>query len=67
MAQHMMGKKTLEINPNHRIVRSLKDRIENNSDENSFNGLVNLLFETSMLMSGYSLSNTKQFAPLYIV
>jgi len=61
MAQHMMGKKTLELNPEHRIVNALKKRAENKNDEKSFGSLVNLLFETSMLMSGYTPTNTKMY------
>ena len=59
--QYMAGKKTLEINTEHKIIKELKKRLEANSNDKSLFNLVMLLYETSMLMSGYSLDNTKHY------
>lgn len=53
---YMVGKKSLEINPDHPIVDSLRQKAES-SDKNdkTVKDLILLLFETSLLSSGFSL------------
>jgi heat shock protein beta len=53
MDQFMMGKKIMELNPNHKLV---KQTIANKS-----NGHVELLYQTALLNSGYQLDNPKDF------
>lgn len=52
---YMAAKKHLEINPDHSIVKSLKDKAEADKNDKSVKDLVMLLFETSLLASGFSL------------
>merc|ERR1712013_598063 len=50
-------KKHLEINPDHSIVENLRQRAETDKNDKSVKDLVLLLFETSLLSSGFSLED----------
>ena len=52
---YMAAKKHLEINPDHAIVQSLKEKADADKNDKSVKDLVLLLFETSLLASGFSL------------
>merc|ERR1712214_151173 len=54
---YMAAKKHLEVNPDHAIVRTLKQRAETDKNDKSVKDLVLLLFETSLLSSGFSLED----------
>ena len=54
---YMAAKKHLEINPEHSIVKSLRETVDADKNDKSIKDLVNLLFETSLLSSGFSLEN----------
>lgn len=54
---YMAAKKHLEINPDHAIVKSLKAKVDADKNDKSVKDLVILLFETSLLSSGFSLEN----------
>merc|ERR1711972_1177403 len=54
---YMAAKKHLEINPDHGIVENLRQRAETDKNDKSVKGLVLLLFETSLLSSGFSLED----------
>lgn len=62
MTQYMQSKKTMEINPNHPIVSNLKDKFAKDPSDKTIKDLVWLLFETSMLTSGFSLDEPVKFA-----
>jgi molecular chaperone HtpG len=62
MSSYMVSKKTLEINPSHAIVRGLRAKIEANKEDPSIRDLVHLLFETSLLASGFNLEDPQSFA-----
>ena len=62
MGAHMMSKKIMELNPTHRIVRELKRKFDADAADKTLKDLVSLLYETSLLTSGFSLSNPSQFA-----
>merc|ERR1711936_207944 len=52
---YMAAKKNLEINPDHKIVNALADRIENNKNDKAIKDLIFLMYETSLLSSGFTL------------
>merc|ERR1712079_152754 len=54
---YMAAKKHLEINPDHSIVENLRQRAETDKNDKSVKDLVMLLFETSLLSSGFSLED----------
>merc|ERR1711937_263006 len=54
---YMAAKKHLEINPDHAIVENLRQKAEADKNDKSVKDLVHLLFETSLLSSGFSLED----------
>merc|ERR1712013_631514 len=54
---YMAAKKHLEINPDHSIVENLRQRAEADKNDKSVKDPVLLLFETSLLSSGFSLED----------
>ena len=64
MTSYMVSKKTMELNPRHPIVLALRTQIGSNANTNTnvITDLVWLLFETSLLTSGFSLNEPSTFA-----
>merc|ERR1719477_47562 len=54
---YMAAKKHLEINPDHSIVENLRKKADADKNDKSVKDLVMLLFETSLLTSGFSLED----------
>merc|ERR1712121_224016 len=54
---YMAAKKQFEINPDHSIIDNLRSRAEADKNDKSVKDLVMLLFETSLLSSGFSLED----------
>ncbi|KAB0378511.1 hypothetical protein FD755_010089 [Muntiacus reevesi] len=54
---YMMAKKHLEINPDHPIVETLRQKAEADKNDKAVKDLVALLFETALLSSGFSLED----------
>uniref|UniRef100_A0A182VU34 Heat shock protein 90 n=1 Tax=Anopheles minimus TaxID=112268 RepID=A0A182VU34_9DIPT len=52
---YMAGKKHMEINPDHAIVETLRQRADADKNDKAVKDLVILLFETALLSSGFSL------------
>ena len=59
---YMAGKKHLEINPDHPIVETLRQKAEADKNDKAVKDLVILLFETSLLSSGFSLDSPQVHA-----
>ncbi|KJE91193.1 glucose-regulated protein 94 [Capsaspora owczarzaki ATCC 30864] len=55
-------KKTLELNPGHPLVRELLNRVKDEPESVETLDLATLLYETSVLRSGYSLKDSADFA-----
>jgi len=54
---YMAAKKHLEINPDHSIIETLRQKADADKNDKSVKDLVMLLFETSLLSSGFSLED----------
>uniref|UniRef100_A0A336MH71 Heat shock protein 83 n=1 Tax=Culicoides sonorensis TaxID=179676 RepID=A0A336MH71_CULSO len=52
---YMAGKKHLEINPDHSIIETLRAKAEADENDKAVRDLVTLLYETSLLSSGFTL------------
>jgi len=59
---YMAAKKHLEINPEHSIVKTLKDKADADKNDKSVKDLVMLLYETSLLASGFTLEDPQVHA-----
>lgn len=59
---YMVAKKNLEINPDHPIIEVLRQRADADKNDKSVKDLVMLLFETSLLCSGFSLEEPEVHA-----
>lgn len=62
MTQYMVSKKTMEINPTHAIVSTLKDKFTTDPSDKTIMDLVWLLYETALLTSGFTLDEPTKFA-----
>merc|ERR1719427_1294807 len=58
----MAAKKNLEINHDHPIMEELREKAEADKNGKSVKDLVMLLFETSLLASGFSLEDSSTHA-----
>ncbi|EPZ35272.1 Heat shock protein 81-2 [Rozella allomycis CSF55] len=61
MSTYMISKKILEINPCHSIIKALKEKIDVDKDDATVKDLTILLFETSLLSSGFTLEEPAGF------
>jgi molecular chaperone HtpG len=59
---YMAAKKHLEINPDHSIIETLRQKADTDKNDKSVKDLVMLLYETALLTSGFSLEDPQTHA-----
>ncbi|XP_072172614.1 heat shock protein 83-like [Diadema setosum] len=59
---YMAAKKHIEINPDHSIMETLRQRADTDKNDKSVKDLVMLLYETSLMSSGFSLEEPQTHA-----
>jgi molecular chaperone HtpG len=62
MTSYMVSKKVMEINPKHGIVREIKSLLDKDSSNSTLKDIVWLLYDTSLLNSGFSIDDPNTFA-----
>ena len=58
----MSSKKTMELNPDNAIVKSMLEKVKANRNDSTVKDLIWLLYDTSLLTSGFSLEEPVAFA-----
>ncbi|WFD22437.1 Hsp90 chaperone hsp82 [Malassezia equina] len=62
MSQYMASKKTMEINPRNAIIKELAAKVANDKNDPTVRDLTMLLYESSLLTSGFTLEQPQDFA-----
>lgn len=59
---YMAAKKNLELNPDHPIIDTLRGKVDKDKNDKSVKDLVMLLYETSLMASGFTLDDPQTHA-----
>merc|ERR1711956_87785 len=62
MGQYMSSKKTLEVNPTNAIISALREKADADQSDKTVKDLIWLMYDTSLLTSGFSLDEPATFA-----
>ncbi|KAE9458643.1 hypothetical protein C3L33_09456, partial [Rhododendron williamsianum] len=59
---YMKGKRVLEINPRHPIIKELRERVVKDAEDLSVKQTAQLIYQTALMESGFNLNDPKDFA-----
>lgn len=59
---YMRGKRVLEINPRHPIIKELRERVIKDPEDAGVKQTAHLIYQTALVESGFSLNDPKDFA-----
>ncbi|MCD7457256.1 Heat shock protein HSP 90-beta [Datura stramonium] len=59
---YMRGKRVLEINPRHPIMKELRERVVKDPEDENVKLTAKLIYQTALMESGFELSDPKDFA-----
>ncbi|CAM0908753.1 unnamed protein product [Alopecurus aequalis] len=59
---YMRGKRVLEINPRHPIIKELRDKVAQDSEDVGLKQTARLVYQTALMESGFNLPDPKDFA-----
>ena len=59
---YMKGRKSMEVNARHPVIRNLKKKVEADPKDPKATTLANLLWDTALISSGFNVENTMEFA-----
>ncbi|KAG0477801.1 hypothetical protein HPP92_012520 [Vanilla planifolia] len=59
---YMRGKRVLEVNPRHPIIKELRERVAVDPEDESLKQTARLIYQTALMESGFSLTDPKEFA-----
>ncbi|XP_042439983.1 endoplasmin homolog [Zingiber officinale] len=59
---YMFGKRVLEINPRHPIIKEFRDRVAQDSKDEGLKHTARLMYQTALMESGFVLKDPKDFA-----
>ncbi|KAG4934537.1 hypothetical protein JHK87_048539 [Glycine soja] len=59
---YMRGKRVLEVNPRHPIIKELRERVVKNPEDEGVKHTAQLMYQTALFESGFLLDDPKDFA-----
>ncbi|KAF9109974.1 heat shock protein 90 [Mortierella sp. AM989] len=62
MSSYMASKKSLELNPNNAIIKTLRAKVEADKNDKTVKDLTLLMYDVALVVSGFSIEKTDTFA-----
>uniref|UniRef100_A0A061S629 Heat shock protein 90kDa beta n=1 Tax=Tetraselmis sp. GSL018 TaxID=582737 RepID=A0A061S629_9CHLO len=59
---YMKGRRTLEINPRHPMIATLKEKVDADSDDDDAKDTAHILYQTALLESGFGIEDPRTYA-----
>lgn len=63
--EYMKGRRILEVNPSHPIMRALREKVAADSNSSEAAILTRVIYETALVNSGFALDSPSEFASRY--